>query len=237
VGLHGFGSAAAAFDLVAQRLSGTVALWSADGFGHRGVPWPADVVDFNSGVRALIERIAHVPAPRYLLGYSMGGRLGLAAWAQRPTLFEGATLIGVHPGLITSSERAGRERLDRERALRLQQLGTADFFREWDALPLFEGRGSDDFPWRDEHDASALARAFELWSLAHQPDLRPTLTDRWRRGIAQLLVGQRDEKFKRLLAPWSPQILPGTHDLLTASPDLVARAVRQHRSRLASPER
>ena len=234
VALHGFGGSALAFDRIARALTNVAALWSADGFGHRGVPWPDHVHDFVSGLRAVRALIRDVPAPRYLLGYSMGARIGLSAWAEEPSLFVGATLIGVHPGFDSETERAARRRLDAERSAALRARGIDAFFAAWDRNPLFVGRDTRHMTWRDDHDPEALARALEIWSLGHQPDLRPELGGMCAAHRAQLLVGLGDEKFRRLLAPWRPRTLPGSHDLVTASPDRVARAVQTHRSMLAS---
>lgn len=234
--LHGFGGAAAAFEDIARALKDVAALWATDGFGHRGTPWPDQVHGFASGLDALRARILEVPAPRYLLGYSLGARIGFAAWAEDRSLFAGATLVGIHPGLGSEAERGARLQLDAERAAALRARGVDAFFRTWDASPLFAGRDPRRLSWRNDHDSEALARAFEVWSLGRQPDLRSDLDELSADGRVQLLVGDRDEKFRRLLAPWRPRVLPGSHDLVTGSPDRVARAVRTHRSTLASRE-
>lgn len=235
VGLHGFGGASDAFAEVASRLP-EVASWSADLFGHRRQPWPDEVTDFASAVDRIASAIDAVPGPRYLVGYSMGGRLGLAAWARSPERFVGGTLVGAHPGLRTQAQRAERRALDRERAQRLRAVGVSAFFEDWDRSPLFSGRRAASQPWRSEHTLD-LARAFETLSLAGQPDLGSFLEGMVTRGRARVVVGERDEKFRRLLARWHPGVLPGGHDLLTESPHLLARAVREHLRTAAIRER
>lgn len=235
LGLHGFGGAAEAFRAFARDLSRT-SFWTGDLWGHRGRAWPERVLDFDSALLALTEQLELVPSPRYLVGYSMGGRMGLAVWARNPSLFVGATLIGVHPGLSSTEERDARRALDLERAERLRRIGVAKFFAEWDRSPLFQGRPAEAQPWRESHDLG-LARAFEVFGLSEQPDLSAALAERVDEGRALLVVGDQDEKFRRLLAPWRPRTLPGSHDLLATCPGPLARAVLEHRSSVATRER
>jgi len=237
VGLHGFGGAADAFRAVAHYLAPHGRLWSADLFGHRGTPWPEAARDFASSVACLAARIRAIPPPRYLLGYSMGARLGLSAWGDDDDLFIGATLVGVHPGLSTADDREARRALDRERASRLRARGVEEFFEAWDRDPMFVGRSPQAQPWRPEHDVEGLARALTTWSLGRQPDWRLRIDRLSSENRLLLVVGEADWKFRRRLAQWDPRLLPGGHDLPSQAPRHLAEAVVEHLRTKAIRER
>lgn len=245
VALHGWGSSPRAFlplchpaetgatpgfrgveDGATPRFRGAV-LWGAELFGHGNVGVASG---FPESIEALAASLP--PPPRYLVAYSFGARLGLAAWAVHPDLWLGATLIGVHPGLLDAQSREARRRLDMERAAALRSQGVERFFAEWDRQPLFGDRPPQP-RMREGHDAPALARALVCTSLADMPDLHATLRSRSGSGQVRLLVGERDVKFRRLLEPFGARVVEGcAHDVLTEQPDVVLEHALCHASSL-----
>ncbi len=231
--LHGFGGSSEVFEPFVADLPSHLGVWSTDLFGHGRTGWPGPNSAFDDLADDLNRAARMVPEPRYLVGYSLGARLGLATWNAHPDLFRGASLVGVHPGL-RDAERSARQALDDERRARLLELGKRRFFDEWDQSPLFSDR-TEDVPGRRRHDTSSLARALSDLSLARQPNLRSFVSRTVRARTLQLVVGEKDEKFRRLLAEWEPRVLPGSHDVVTRAPAHLARAVYEHLGSLASP--
>ena len=74
----------------------------------------------------------------HLVGYSMGGRLGLHIAAKRPERLLSLLTIGAHAGLDEEA-RAGRLMGDEALARRIEQDGLEAFVNYWGGLPLFAG--------------------------------------------------------------------------------------------------
>ncbi|MGF1508696.1 MAG: alpha/beta fold hydrolase [Myxococcota bacterium] len=223
VALHGFGGDADRFRPLADHLVAH-RLWAPDLPGHRYTAWPkvGPVGAFSTVVSQIRCAVRGIDGPRWLLGYSLGGRLGLVAWSEEPSLFEGAILIGVHPGLESAHARRERAAQDDLRARDLRAKGVAAFFSEWDRLPLFGGRGPISRP---EHDADSLAEALAGLSLGRMPSVRPFARASARRGRLTGVAGQHDPKFRELLGQLGPtEVAPDCHhDVVTEQPGWLAR--------------
>jgi 2-succinyl-6-hydroxy-2,4-cyclohexadiene-1-carboxylate synthase len=73
-----------------------------------------------------------------LVGYSMGGRLGLYTALKYPTKIKSLVIESASPGLATKQERQERAALDDRQAERLLAGGFDAFIEAWYNLPLFE---------------------------------------------------------------------------------------------------
>jgi 2-succinyl-6-hydroxy-2,4-cyclohexadiene-1-carboxylate synthase len=188
--LHGFAGSPATFDALARALPGTE-LIAPHLLGHGA---ESEASSFDEEVDRLA---ALVPAgPTTLLGYSLGGRLGLALLA-RGVPFARAVIIGGAPGLATPSERIERRHMDARWASILRSDGVHAFAEAWEAQPLFATQKGTKFSarraQRRAHDAEGLARAFEVLGLAEMPNLLPALA---RNTVpVDYVVGERDAKF------------------------------------------
>ena len=111
---------------------------------------------WEEAVEGIAARLAGAPAPRCLLGYSMGGRLALAAALAHPHLVDRLVVVSAGPGLATASERRGRRARDRVLAEHIEEVGMPAFVGEWLAQPLFAGLRSRSAEWRA---ADAATRA------------------------------------------------------------------------------
>lgn len=118
--LHGFSLAGAMYDEFADLVELRVIAPDLPGHGGRddsGTTW----------VEAIDEVIAIAAEHRPVigLGYSMGGRLAVAAALQRPQLFTGLVLASTSLGIADTALRELRRRADAELADRLEAVGPA----------------------------------------------------------------------------------------------------------------
>jgi 2-succinyl-6-hydroxy-2,4-cyclohexadiene-1-carboxylate synthase len=171
-----------------------------------------------------------------LAGYSMGGRIALAAAFALPSQVRRLVLVGASPGIADPAERAARRRADEELADRIEAIGVEAFAREWGAQPLFAGQdqrvAAAAHADRLRNDASGLAAALRgmgtgvmepLWDRLGSLTIPVTL-----------VVGERDEKFGAIadaMAARLPHarvvVIAGAgHAAQLERPDEVAAAIR-----------
>lgn len=249
--LHGFAGSPASWDAVLAALSDPPHLCPPL-VGH-GEPAPGapGAGGFEDEVDRLVSLIPEGPV--HLAGYSLGARLALGLLVRHGQRFEGATLIGVHPGLSSDEERAERRRSDGVLRERLETRGIEDFIDHWERQPLFASESRLPETLREQkrsvrlsHDPRELARSLALTGLAEMPDYGARAAS-----ISTpitLMAGELDQKFSQLahaLAGRLPAarvvIAPGAgHDLLLERPDLVALTLEQQwadRTREPLPQR
>ena len=181
--------------------------WRLDGWAIRRVDlWrflsccPMSLAEFGGA----LNREAEVSEGKHvLLGYSMGGRLGLHALAANGP-WSAAIMISTHPGLEDSDERAARRAADAEWAALALRGEWAEFLRKWNAQPVLQSAadamGSDSLRVADRHRLVArrqeIARSFIDWSLGAQSPLWGQLAS-W--PVPTLWVaGEHDAKFSAL---------------------------------------
>ena len=170
-----------------------------------------------------------------LCGYSMGGRLALAAALALPARVERLVLAGASPGLADPAERAARRAADEALAARIEADGVEAFVEAWGAQPLFAGqpRGIADFARADRLRNTAAGLAAALRGMG-----TGTMEPLWDRLGAlrmpvTLIAGERDAKFRAIaerMASAIPQatlvIAPGAgHAVHLEAPQVVAGAL------------
>ena len=165
--------------------------------------------------RLASEMEAAAPAPRYLAGYSLGGRLALGLLVRHPGLFAGAALIGANPGIDDEDEREARRAADEAWARLIEERGPAAFDRKWSGLPLFRSQRKVDAARIEKqrtirlgHDPAALAGAMRALSLGAMPDYRPALAGV--RCPVELIAGGEDPKFVALARLMAGRLPAGT---------------------------
>jgi len=134
------------------------------------------------------------------LGYSMGGRIALAAAASRPARVSALVLESASPGLTSDNERRARRRADEALAEGILRGGMEAFVDHWMGLPLFATQGKLSPKAREENRArrlknrpEALAACLRGLGTGAQPsfwDALPTLDV-----PTLLLAGEEDPKF------------------------------------------
>lgn len=130
------------------------------------------------------------------MGYSLGGRLGVSALIDNPSLWQGAILISTHIGLSTLQAKEERILQDGRWKERFLNDPWPELIASWNSQPVF---GGDISPFvRKEEDFSRenLAKTLQFWSLGRQ--------DYYLQQIEKLpipllwMVGERDTKFLQM---------------------------------------
>jgi 2-succinyl-6-hydroxy-2,4-cyclohexadiene-1-carboxylate synthase len=131
-----------------------------------------------------------------MLGYSMGGRLGLYALIDDPALWEYAIIVSGHPGFTVESEKQQRWENDKLWAARFLSEDWSSLMHAWNQLPVFK---KETFHFkRDEKDFSRkkLADALLFGSQGLQEDLRKKVS------LLPMpilyIVGENDERYLKL---------------------------------------
>lgn len=200
--------------------------------------WDHVDLDFNDFAAALAGPLSDGLEKPILAGYSLGGRLALHALAAFPDRWSGAVIVSAHPGLCCIEDRIARRSSDAIWAERARELPWSEFVDRWNAQPVF-GEVSNELRQRQlslESQREAIARAFEIWSLGRQDDLRNRL-GRFA-GPVVWITGENDARFTRLgaeMAAVFPDfrhvVVPGAgHRVLEDAAEVVVRVV-PHNSR------
>lgn len=116
------------------------------------------------------------PPPRYLLGYSLGGRLGLHALIQAPHIWQAAIFVSTHPGL-SPEERPTRALQDLEWAKAFETTPFPELLAAWNQQPLFGGSPFPSPRLLQDQDRPRLASSLCHWSLSEQENVQEALAE------------------------------------------------------------
>ena len=190
--LHGFAQSADVWDEVASRLACKRPVHALDFLGQGESERPKDPAPYalKAVSDALLAFLRHVQqesgglAP-VVVGYSMGGRLALAAACQAcagEPPFSMLVLESAGLGPASPAEREEMARRNAENARRLREEGLAAFMEAWEQLPLFATQRALPADVRQRqrdqrlaNDAEALARTFEGSGAHTMPDQEASL--------------------------------------------------------------
>lgn len=201
--LHGFTGSHQSFSfLKGQQLGVNILLVDLLGHGQTTVYTHPYRYQIESQVRDLVAIIDFLKLEKiYLLGYSMGGRLGIAFAASYPERLLGLILESSSPGLRTERERLMRRAGDRKLSLKLMDQGIEAFVDFWEDLLLFTSqKGLDDQIQKQVRQERLSQQPYGLicslmyMGTGQQPSYWEGLVD-WDRFSVSLMVGERDAKF------------------------------------------
>lgn len=146
------------------------------------------------------------------VGYSMGGRIALAAAVLRPARVSSLVLESASPGLAGESERRARRRADEALAEGILRGGMEAFVDHWMGLPLFATQGKLPPRVREanrerrlRNNPEALAACLRGLGTGAQPSFWENL--RHIQVPTLLLAGEEDAKFTEL-ARQMAEIMP-----------------------------
>ena len=202
--LHGFTGTTRSMAGLALGLRETHQVTRIDLVGHGCSDAPRELEHYSmaSGIAQLIETLDALGIVHpHLLGYSMGGRVALAACVAHPRRFASAFVIGASAGLEEAQARAERQGSDAALADRIEGEGVAAFVQHWMALPLFASAkclGEEALAAAREdrlrNSAAGLANSLRGMGTGAQPPLHAALP-----GLSlpiRLVVGELDTKFR-----------------------------------------
>jgi 2-succinyl-6-hydroxy-2,4-cyclohexadiene-1-carboxylate synthase len=138
----------------------------------------------------------------FLVGYSMGGRLGLYLTLNFPERFLKVILESASPGLSTDAERLARIKSDHQIANKLSRITTPEdftiFLNNWYAQPIFGNiKNHPKYPQmlasRLENNPLELVKSLRFMGTGYQPSLWERLQEN--QIPLLLMVGEYDEKF------------------------------------------
>ena len=242
--LHGFSGSTESMQSTAAGLRDAFRSVRLDLVGHGRSDAPRGSLDPYT-MESCVAQVAGALdvlgiAQAHVLGYSMGGRVGLALCTWRPERVRSALLIGASAGLEEAGARAARRREDEALAARIEREGLEHFVDWWMELPLFASQR------RLGEEALARARTQRLSNRAHglaqslrgmgtgaQPALHARLP--WVRVPILLVAGSLDAKFAGIasdLAGRLPnaraQLVPGAgHACHLEEPEAFLRIARR----------
>lgn len=207
--LHGFtGSSEAWGESLLTRLAGDRLVLAVDlpGHGLSGIPEGDDGPDIETVVDQLGECLdRHEIQEADWTGYSMGGRIALAAAVLTPKRIRRLVLESASPGLETAKECALRRSQDKALASRIEERGMEWFVDHWMSLPLFESqrRLPDDVlaaarSRRLRNEPRGLASALRALGTGAQPSFWPDLPLVERPVL--VLTGELDAKYVAIAA-------------------------------------
>lgn len=199
--LHGFLGSGSDWLSFSHRLEDRFCSILVDLPGHGETEIPADGDPerfFMRTVEALAGEIRRLNAePCVLVGYSMGGRIGLALALRYPELFSKAVIVSSSPGLRTEEERAARRKSDEGVARKIER-NFEGFIEFWYDQPLFATLKSHALfheveAQRKQGSPQNLARALRLLGTGNQPSFWNELPGN--RLPMLFCVGEKDTKY------------------------------------------
>lgn len=204
--LHGFTGSISSWDSLVQAIDTEYGVIRIDVLGHglSDSPQESRLYDIEHTLRALSEILDRLAIPRvHWLGYSMGGRIALAAAAALPERTLSLICESASAGLRTPEERAARVSSDADLADRIEQQGIPSFVTYWQSLPLWrsqarlpkETRQRLRFQ-RSSNNPRGLANSLRGIGTGSQPALHDQLRDI--RVPALLIAGEEDAKYSAL---------------------------------------
>lgn len=132
--LHGFGQNRRCWGPLEAALEARRDVVAVDLPGHGA----AGAVEADLWTTAdLIGATIDPEVPAAVVGYSMGGRIGLHTALATPERVERLVLISATAGIDDDNERDTRRRSDEALAAHIEEVGVEQFVDEWLALPLF----------------------------------------------------------------------------------------------------
>ncbi|WP_235107298.1 hypothetical protein [Acaryochloris sp. 'Moss Beach'] len=112
---------------------------------------------------------------RFLLGYSLGGRLGFHALLHQPELWQGAIIISADSGLASECDRRNCLKKDNVWSIQLLHDNWDNLIQEWNSLPVFCGRQPSYSALEKDYSRLKISKAFQNFSKGHQFNLLSNL--------------------------------------------------------------
>lgn len=238
--LHGFLGSGEDWQPVIEPLSDHFHCLTLDlpGHGKTRVNGGASLYEMSSVARGVVRLLEKFWQNGWLMvGYSMGGRLGLFLTLRYPRLFKKVVLESASPGLATAAEREERIRRDEALAKQLEEEDFETFLKQWYRQPIFHSLSrhlafSSLIQRRLRNSPAELAKSLRSMGTGRQPSLWEELSSN--KVPLLLLTGESDTKFNRIAVQMVQvcdgarvRIIPGCgHNIHFENPREFARQVQ-----------
>jgi 2-succinyl-6-hydroxy-2,4-cyclohexadiene-1-carboxylate synthase len=181
--LHGFLGCSKDFEFYLEALSNEFHCIAFDLPGHG-----------RSSLYEINELIPLIPKNSSIVGYSMGGRIGLNLQIRRKNLFKKGIYLSTHLGLESSLEKKLRVRDEDQWISDLQMKDINQFIDDWYRKDLFK---NSKIPlYRYEQKKDFLIYAIKKFSLAKQPNFWNSLSKI--KNTTFFLYGSEDYSYLKL---------------------------------------
>lgn len=156
--------------------------------------------NFSVWASHLNHLVSHLEGEKnFLIGYSLGGRLGLQALRDRPSLWEKGIFVSTNPGLPRNAKEEIQQRLqqDHDWSLRFEKEDWSSLMKAWNSQGVLQSSSGYE-PDRQEDDYSRedLKNILQRWSLGMQDDFRSWILSNAEK--LEWIAGQQDKKFASL---------------------------------------
>lgn len=241
--LHGFTGSIDTMRNLGQTLADKRRTVSMDlpGHGKTGAPQDVRYFGFEHTIDAVVHTLTQLHFDRvHIVGYSMGGRIGLGLAIRHPSVVASLALIGASAGLSNPVERAARRRADDQLAADLLENGMEWFVDHWMSSPLFASQrrlGPDTLSkarsQRLSNNPEGLAGSLRGAGSGAQPSYWHKLAEVTSPTL--LLVGDEDPKFRSVALrmgaalPYSKMVVVPTagHAAHLENPDRLSFIIRE----------
>lgn len=168
---------------------------------------------------------------KYLVGYSMGGRLALHALMTKPEVWAGAVLISAHPGLREPQDKAARTHWQNQWADKFLTMSQQDLQQQWGSQEVFKQTTHEKKFELTKENRLFLAEALTYWG----SDRHLFTWNELKNCKTPLLwcVGEEDHKYQQLLQAMRVFDLPGDfvtvpqagHRVIFDQPEVLAQKI------------
>lgn len=201
--LHGFWGTPQDFKLVEQHLSKSENI----NFQNVELEKYAPEKGFKDFADCLNAKAETTAGKKYLVGYSMGGRLALHALMAKPEIWSGVVLISSHPGLREPKDKAQRTHWQNQWAEKFLTLSQQDLEERWGAQEVFKQTTPQKKSELNDENRRFLAAALMLWG----SDRHLFTWNELKNCKTRLLwcMGEDDHKYQQLMSDMRDLQLPG----------------------------
>lgn len=165
---------------------------------HRFENWGEN---FNSFALKTIGSDEFKKSKNILIGYSLGGRLGLHAFFNSPHFWDHLICISTHPGMNLSTplvERTQRYNNDSQWAIRFLKDDFDQVVHDWNQQSVLKSLSVSRS--KSSFDIKSLSLALTQWSLSKQKDFSTLIQQQLINKNKKMdwIAGTQDEKFMNL---------------------------------------
>ena len=214
VALHGFTGNMTTWSCFTKEAQQEYTIVTVDLLGHGGSDSPKEhgrySVEHSANDIAVILDNLHIHHACWL-GYSMGGRIALAAAAADPKICECLIIESASPGLKSRQEREERVRSDFALAKFIEEEGVEAFTNYWEQQPLFASQKQLPSETREhirnqrlKNNAVGLANTLRAAGSGAQPPVHNLLSAL--KIPVLCIAGQEDRKYCSIAREMSNQL-------------------------------